>query len=46
MAIVTPPRPEFDNPTLEALAKWRYKPAMCNGTPQRINTIITTAYGL
>jgi TonB family protein len=46
MAIVTPPRAEFDKPTLDALTKWLYKPAMCNGTPQRMHTIITTAYGL
>ncbi|HEV8423443.1 MAG TPA: energy transducer TonB [Chthoniobacterales bacterium] len=46
MAVVTPPRAEFDKPTLDAMAKWRYKPAMCNGTPQRMHTTITTAYGL
>jgi len=44
LAVVTSSRPDMDRASLDAVSQWRYKPPVCNGSPLRTHTIITTTF--
>jgi TonB family protein len=38
--------PDFEASSLHAVSQWRYDPAMCNGQPVEVETVVTVNYTL
>ena len=44
--VVADPNPDLTKPSLDAIAGWRYEPAICNGKPVPIETVLQVKYTL
>ena len=44
--VVADPNPDLTKPSLDAIADWRYEPAICNGRPVPIETVLQVKYTL
>ena len=44
--VISSPSPELEKSSLDAVSKWRYEPATCNGKPLQLETVLTVNYWL
>lgn len=44
LKVLTAPSPDLANAALAAVAAWKYKPRMCDDTPERTETVITILF--